>query len=319
MWLDALALGIFAVFALIGALRGAFATFMGIAALVAGYGAAIALAPVIGPPIASELDVSELIAVPLSGTALFIAAYAAVGAIGKLARRMTRRNDGVRSARDRFLGGVFGAARGALVVLLVSWLALWMDALRATGTAPSIPEIGSSHAASVTGDLVESGLEAALADAGAGGRVVARMAARPGVAIVEFQNVLEDPEVMRLRSDPMFWTYVEHDNVEGALNRLAFQRMLQDAELRQRLADLGLVSEDAAADPRAFRREMGSVLEEVGPRIRGLKDDPAMQDLVEDPQVIAMVQSGDSLGLLTHPGVRRLVDKVADKPASSGD
>jgi uncharacterized membrane protein required for colicin V production len=313
MWLDVIALVILAAFAALGAMRGALATVMGLLSLAVAYGAGLTLGPMLGPKLAEELAAPLPVGVALAGTGAFLAAFCAMGIAATVVRRLSRRHDGQRSARDRFLGGIFGAVRGALIVFLLSWLALWVDALRATGTVESLPELGDSAAAAVTGEIVESGLEAALGDTGPAGRVVARMAARPGVALSEFQSVLDDPNIARLRGDELFWSYVESGNVDAALNRVSFQRIERDDALRRRMADLGLVGEDAAVDTRAFRNAMADVLREVGPRIRGLKNDPELQQLMEDPEVVAMLQSGDTLGLLGHPGFRGLVRRVSSQ------
>lgn len=311
MWLDLLALLILAAFAAAGALRGALATIMGLVSLVLGYTAAILLAPSLGPALAESLDWPEILAIPAAGTGVFFATYFCVGLVTALIRKFGRRRDGLRSVRDRFLGGVFGAVRGGLIVLLVSWLALWVDALRVTGAFDGLPEIGASTAAAVTGDVVESGIEAALGEeGGSAGRMVARMAGRPGAAIVEFQSVLEHPSVMGLRGDDVFWTYVDAGSIDAALNRSSFNRIAHDPDLRQRFADLGLVEPSQAADPGAFRDATADVFRQVAPRIRGLTNDPAVQALVEDPEVVAMLQSGDTMGLLRHPGFRDLVDRV---------
>jgi uncharacterized membrane protein required for colicin V production len=290
MWLDAIVLAVLAAFAVGGALRGALTTALGIVSLAASYAAALVLAPILGPPLATGAGISEMLAIPLAGTGTFFVTFVVMGVVSKLVRRLARRRDGVRSPRDRFLGGALGAVRGGLVVLLLCWLALWADALRATGTVESVPAIDDSMAAAITAEVVESGLEAALSEHGRSGRMAARMAARPAVALVEVQSVLEDSRVAALRADPLFWSHV--------------------------LADLGMVDEDAALDPRAFRRQTAEVLAEVGPRIRGLRNDPQLRALVEDPQVVAMLQEGDTLRLLGHPGFRDLVERVTSSKPS---
>jgi uncharacterized membrane protein required for colicin V production len=316
MWLDAIALVILTIFAVLGALRGALATAMGLLSLAVAYGSGLTLAPALGPSLAERLDWPAPLGVAVAGSGAFLAAYVAMGIVSAVVRRLSRRRDGQRSARDRFLGGAVGALRGALIVLLLSWLALWVDALRATGTVESLPEVGDSKAAALTGEIIESGLEAALEDAGPAGRMVARMAARPGVALAELQGVLDNPNIERLRSDELFWRHVESGAVDAALNRLSFQRVQGDDALRRRLADLGLIGEDAAVDTRAFRNAMADVLGEVGPRIQGLKNDPEVQKLMNDPEVVAMLQSGDTLGLLGHAGFRGLVDRVTSQSTS---
>ena len=312
MWLDLLALAILAVFAIIGAARGSLRAGMGLLALVVGYTAAILLAPALGPGVSGWLGVSEWLALPLGGTLGFAAGYGAVAVLGALLRRFAARHRDERTPRDIFLGALFGAVRGSLVVLLVSWLVLWIDALRATGADVPIPEISGSAVAALTGEVVEAGIGAALGDEPAG-RVAARIASRPGAAMADLVEVLDNPNLEGLKGDTLFWTYVEHGNVDAALNRMSFRRIAQDPALRGQLAGLALVGPEAADDPRAFRDDVAAVLEEVGPRIRGLSSDPELQALMDDPQVVAMVQSGDTMGLLRHPGFRSLVDRVTSQ------
>ena len=173
-----------------------------------------------------------------------------------------------------------------------------------------------SMAGRVSANVVETGLSAALSDAGPAGRVVARMAAQPARSLEDWQLVVDHPAVTGLREDPLFWTYVEHDNVEQALDRPVALRMLSDESLRARLAGLGLVSDSAAQDPSAFRSELAAVLNEVGPRVRHLREDPELQELMKDPEIVAAVQTGDTMMLLGHPRFRALVERAASRPVA---
>jgi hypothetical protein len=314
MWLDLVALAILAIFGVIGAARGALRTGMGLLALVSGYTAAVLLAQPLGAPIGAALGVSEWLAVPLGGSAGFVIGYAGTALVGACLRRWSDAPDGDRSPRDRFLGACFGAVRGGLVVLLVSWLALWLDALRETGGSAPVPPVAESAAARVTGEVVERGIGAALGDQ-PGGRMAARLAARPAATIADMEDVLESESIQGLRSDAEFWAEVERGDVDAALARTSFRLLASDPDVRARLADLGMVREEAAADAQAFRADVADVLHQVAPRLRGLKEDPEVQALVEDPEVVAMLESGDTFGLLGHPGFQKLVDRVASGPA----
>lgn len=313
MWLDLVALVILAIFAAIGMARGALKAGTGLFALMIGYGCAILAASAVAPLVAETLDVSELVALPLGGTLAFAVGYISVALIGWILQRMTAHPDEERSPRDRFVGAVFGAVRGGLIVLMVSWLALWLDALRETGGDVPMPSVAGSAVAALTGEVVEAGVGAAFGDEPAG-RVLARFAARPGAAITGLEGVLENQNVTGLRADEMFWTYVEHGNVSAALNRSSFQQVADDAVLRDQLAELGLVDEEAAEDAGVFRDDVEEVLREVGPRIKGLRNDPQLQALVDDPEVVALLQSGDTFGLLRHQGFRDLVSRVTSQP-----
>lgn len=317
MGLDAAALLVLGIFIGVGALRGGLVTGLGLLTLAVAYAAAFALAPRLGPGLAPQLGVPEIAGVAAAGSAAFALAYLGMAGVSAGVRRLRRPFRGsIPSARDRFLGGVLGAVRGGLVVLLLCWLAIWVDALRVAGVAPGLPGLGRSAAAGLTASAVEAGLGAALADAGSAGRVVAKLAARPGASLERLQGVVDHPAVAALERDRMFWTYVEHGAVDAALNRGSFQAVARDEALRVVLADLGLVGGDEAADPAAFRDAMAEVLREAGPRLRGLREDPELQALLEDPQLVALVQQGDTLGLLGHTGFRQLVARVASDPAT---
>ena len=312
MWLDVVALILLGVFIGMGCLRGALASFLGLAALVAGYAAAVAAAPSLGPKLPLWPELPAVVHVALAGCGVFLLVYLSIAIAGKLAVRAQReRTGGTHSLRDRFLGGVFGAVRGAFVVLLVSWLALWLDALRATGAAPGVPQVAGSTAAQATSAVVEASVGAALAGGGPEGPFVARLAARPALAVGELQQVLENPRLETLREDGLFWTYVEAGSLDAAMGRVSFRNLALDADLRRELAALGLVKPEAAEDEEAFTAAAAEVLREVGPRLHALREDPALQQLVEDPEAAAMLSSGDYLGLLSHPGFRQLVSRVA--------
>ncbi|MBW1684413.1 MAG: CvpA family protein [Deltaproteobacteria bacterium] len=313
MWLDIVALLLLGLFAGMGAMRGALASGLAVLTLAAAYGAAIWAAPTFGPEVAGLLGVPEWLGMPIAGTAAFLLTFVVMGIVSTMLRRLERRKRlSSRSPRDRFVGGAFGAVRGALVVLLLSYLALWVDALRITGTVEAIPELGPSAAASLTENVVEAGVQAAMSDSGTAGRVVSRMAARPGAAMRDFQEVMEHPAIDELRSDPLFWSYVEHGNVDAALNRSSFLRLSHDGSVRRRLGDLGLIEADAVDDPRLFRAAAAEVFREVGPRIRDLHEDPALRELLEDPEVAAMLQSGNHFALLSHPGFREVVARTLE-------
>jgi hypothetical protein len=77
---------------------------------------------------------------------------------------------------------------------------------------------------------------------------------------------------------------------------------------------VGVVSEAAVDDEQAFQQRFGEVLAEVGPRVKGLANDPEIARLAQDPEVMSMLESGDTLGLFRHEGIQRLASKVSTQP-----
>jgi uncharacterized membrane protein required for colicin V production len=302
MWFDGLALLLLGLFTGMGVYRGGLATALGLISLGVAYAAGLVTAARLGPVLARQLDMPEFLGLPLVGMVAFTLAYFVMGVVGSVLRRRSerRRAGRPRSARDRFAGGVFGLARGGLVVVLLAWLAIWVDALRATGAMEGLPSVAGSATAAVTETLVETGVSAALSDAGVAGQFMANMAARPGNTVADLQELVEDPRIEALREDRIFWTYVENGAVDSALNQPSFLRLAGDEDFRQRLAALGLVGSEAAGDRMAFRDSVAETIHEVGPRVQRLRNDPGMQALMQDPEVVAMVQSGDTMALVTQ-------------------
>ncbi|MEM7413609.1 MAG: CvpA family protein [Myxococcota bacterium] len=313
MWLNGLVAVVMGIFVALGAWRGALATGLGLATLVVAYLAAFTLAPGLAPLLGERLDVPALWAMPVAGTIVFFGTYVVLGIASAILKKFLGGKNAARSVRDRFVGGSFGAVRGALVSVLLVILASWVDSLRLAGIEPPLPEVGDSVVAEMTAEVVESGLTQALGD-DPSARVAARFTARPAMALEELQSVVESPAIASIQNDTMFWTYIEHGNVDTALNRGSFQKLSGDEALRQRFANLGFVPAEAAGNRQVFHDAVADVMHQVSPRLRGLKNDPEVQALLQDPQVVAMVQNGDTVGLLSHPGLRALVTRVTSAP-----
>jgi uncharacterized membrane protein required for colicin V production len=315
MWLDVLVLAILCWFSWVGVRRGGLAAGLGILTLVVAYGAAIATAPILASPVAGGLGLPDLLGIPVAGSIAFAVAFVAMAILSKfLCRRAEGAGDEGRSLRDRFLGGAFGAIRGAFVVVLLCYLALWVEALRLSGAADGIPKLGNSAAAAVTSSMVEAGIESALAGSGRTGHIVAKLAANPGAAVVDLQSVVSNPRLVAVQQDRHFWANVEAGAIGAALNTPSFARLSEDEELRRQMASVGLIDQESAEAADLFRAAVGDVLREVGPRVRKLRTDPELKGLLDDPEVIAMVENGDTLGLMNHPRFRRLVSRVASDP-----
>ena len=107
-----------------------------------------------------------------------------------------------------------------------------------------------------------------------------------------------------------FWAEVESGSAQRAVGRASFRDIANDATLRQQLASLGLIDESAAATPESFREALVPVLEEVGTRVAALRADPEFQALLRDPEILGMLERGNTLGVLAHPRFQSLLRRV---------
>ena len=314
MWLDLIGLGILGLFMLLGLLRGTLASFLRIISLVLAYGAAIVLAPVFGPAVADAMSLPDLLGLPIAGSIAFVVTYLVCGVLTQLVQSWERRQrrGEERSPADRIGGALFGGLQGAFLMLLIGWLGLWIEAGQSTGALESLPDTSNSALGQMTQSLVETGGSLLVDDADAGARIALKMVARPKETLQGMQQIIENPRVRSLQEDRLFWAYVESGAIDAALNRASFLGIAYDDTLRDELAEVGLIQQYAATDPRLFRNEARDALEEISPRIRGLKNDPVVRELLNDPEVVAALQRGDHLALLQNPRFREVVAHVME-------
>jgi hypothetical protein len=203
-----------------------------------------------------------------------------------------RREESETSGSDRALGAALGACRGALVVVLLGWLALMAEALRSEGALTALP----SSAVLGTGDP--------------GARAAVALVARPTATLSAFRSLLAHPRMVALQRDTEFWKRFETGDIEAALARPSAPTVIADAGLRRQLAALGLVDRAAATHPIAFERALADALSEASGRIARLRSDPAVRALLEDPEVVERVERGDAFGLLTDPRFQKALERA---------
>jgi uncharacterized membrane protein required for colicin V production len=316
MALDLVFVAILLVLVALGAWRGAIASVVGLIGLVSGYAGAIWAATRLADPIGEVMRVPGMIAPAVAGTLGFAVAWLFASALGDVAVAWDRERveEAGRGLIDRGVGGAIGLARGALVVVLLAVLTSWLDAARDLGVVDGLaamPDAQSSSAVAASGEVVESVVASALADAGPAGQVAARITARPAETLASVQSLLEDERLSRLFEDRLFWTLITNGSVDAAMNREGMRRVVDDPAMRGRFMDLGLVGAAERDDPDRFRSTMTGVLAEIAPKIHRLQNDPEIDDLARDPEIVALVQSGDMLALASHPSVRHLIERIS--------
>ena len=305
MWLDALLLLAFGGYAAVGAWRGPAESALRLGAWVVGYGAAFEAGAWLGAPLAAALGIAPFLGAPLVGTVAFLA----VQVLTALAVARVRRDAEAPGLPGRALGAALGATRGAVVAVLLGWLALVADGLRAEGLS-ALPAVGDSALGRASGRVVERGAELVLGAGRPESRAVAALVGRPAETVAAWRSVLEHPRFRDVQSDDAFWRDVEDGDLEAAQNRPSYRALVADAGLRQELGRLGLVTPAAAAHPIAFERELGAALGEAAARVSALRDDPEVQRLLADPEVRRLFERRDALGLLAHPGFERLLRRA---------
>ena len=257
MWLDLIALVIVLGSALAGAFRGTLISALRLFSIVLAYAAAIYSAPRFGPAIAERYEIADLLGMAAAGSLAFFATAFAMGILGAILKRLEQRRlgDAKRDPADRLGGAFFSALRGSLIVLLLGWLGLWVDAAHEVAPQFPLPKLGDSVTSRFAQVVLEVGVETLVSDDHSTSRMVKQVAVRPVESVQGFQSIFENSKIRALRDDAVFWSDIQDGNVNAAMSRESFHHLALDAQLRLDLANTGLISQEAAQDPLVFKKE----------------------------------------------------------------
>jgi len=322
MWLDLVVLAILAAAAAVGALRGTVISAVRLAGAAGAYAGAWLgtplAAPLLAPWLEARLGLSGALVWAAAGLGLFAGLLLAMEGVTAAARALERRARGgaARGRADRLGGAAVSVAAGLVFAVLVGWLAVAVDALRTQTGDVRLPSTERSVVAPRVRAVVRSAAGWALADQGPAGAAAARAVADPADALARVERLVANPHLQGLRDDPVFWEHVEAGRPGRAADRTRFLALAYDGATRRELAALGVVDAEAAASSRAFREAATRAMASLGPRLRALRRDPAMQRLARDPAVRDLVAANDTLGLLRHPDVRRVLARALSSPAA---
>jgi len=307
---DAIAVSLALVFIALGAFRGTLAGFLRMATLACAYLAGYLAASKLATLAALLSGSSKLLAAFVLGSAAFGVVYLMGAIVSHVLIRMERerRSEAPRSIYDRLGGAFFGVVQASLALLMLAVLGGVLDAAYRMGLPQGMDQSGSFLVGS-TRTIVASGLGAALGD-GPGAKLTARLVADPSRALQSAKELLAGPRFSALQADGEFWELVTDGHIDTALSRTSFFQLMHDDTTRATLADLGVVPEAARTDPQAFKASLRASLVAAAPRIRAIRDDPAIAELAADPEVQTALESGDGMSLLAQPQMRSLIDRV---------
>jgi hypothetical protein len=307
MWVDALVLAGIAFLAWSGARRGAAVAGVQLVGLPLAYAGAVAAAFAFGPALAREVGWSEAVASLAAGTAGLALVQLFVSALTRALREPSEDLPGSSQA----LGAVFGALRGALFALPLLWLAGLAEGARVAGVRPELPDLSGAQLPALGSGVLGAGAEAVLDERAPAGRMAVHFVSRPAETLEALQHVVSDPRVVSLQRDAAFWRDVERGAVRAALAKPSARALVDDRTFRARLGEVGVVSPEAVKNARSFESELSLALAELGPRLEAVRNDPALDELLADPEVRASLQSGNSLALLRDPRFRALVSRAS--------
>ena len=317
MELDLLCLLVLAGFTAVGAIRGTLRSGVRVGCWVFGYIGALVFSPNVAPYLTRYTGLAAPFSFVAAGAGILILVWV----LGALVIRGVEQRFGTETHRegmDGVGGALFGLVQGGLMVLLLGWLTLWMQAAERVGASLPFSPPSASFIAHVSGEVMGKGAELAFGADDPGARVATQLAANPAAMVERVKTLAENPRIVALQRDPVFWRHVQRDALDTALNRASFLGIAYDDTLRQELAEVGLVDRSAALDPRLFRNDVEETLAEIAPKVRSLAGSQELRAVSEDYAVQAALEAGDTVALLRNPRVQELIGRILASDARNG-
>ena len=310
MLLDLIALIVLGLFVLWGFIRGSLAAGLSFLTLIVSYFSAIWGGPFLAPLAGQYLPAYPFLAVPLGCATAFVISFLVLGFVTFLLCRAERiyRRDNPRSAIDRLGGAMFGTFRALLFIFLLGILGHYLHQAQRAGIAESLPKVEGSIVAKIAGFVVEKALARYLDESDPGTKLIARLAFYPGTTMEGINDVAASPQFKGLITDKVFWQYLEDNKIEDAMERESMLSLSQDSEVRNQLADLGVV--DGNLSPKEFRDEIHNTLEKINPALQNLRQDHHVQELLSQDEIVRMARTGDIKGLLSNQDFQEAVQAI---------
>ena len=287
--MDALVLALIGLLAWSGARRGAAIAGVQLVGLPLAYAGAVGGAFAFGPALARELGWAEAAGTLTAGTAGLVLVQLFVSALVR-----TLRDRAEPDGPSQAVGAVFGALRGALFALPLLWLASLAEGARSAGVRPELPDLSGAQLPALGTDVLGAGADALLDARAPGGRVAAHFVRRPAETLEAFQQVVSDPRVIS------FSATATSGRTSSAARCARRSRGPRRASWCRTAPSAGGSASSASSRPRPSRARAASSPSsrspsaELGPRLESIRSDPALAELLADPEVRASLQSGNT-------------------------
>ncbi|WP_166990971.1 CvpA family protein [Pseudomaricurvus alkylphenolicus] len=277
-----------------------------ILALIAGYAGSLRFTESVAQTLEAQIQ-SPAIRYLTVAVGLFVAASLAVKLLVYLMAKPLPEGF-VKVPIVRWGGASVGAVAGFVIALLVLWFYGILTAalqqmpstgiyaqLRENNPPPDSDSIGQKLVDRASHMVVHQIVQLSD-DTSPSGTAMAQLMTQPAETLQTFQRLSQSSPLKALLSKPANQQVLLGGDKNAITNLPDFQALREQEDMRS-LFPPGQVSDQQLADVMITYLQRGLAL----------RQDPELQALLQDPEVQQQLQSGNPIGLLTHPKTSRLM------------
>jgi uncharacterized membrane protein required for colicin V production len=211
---------------------------------------------------------------------------------------------------DKLLGGILGAVIGFILIVVLVWVYNMVQFSVFSGKLPDINSTVSGRSAEAAIRAGTNLMAKKMTRDPEMSQTIARTMTNPARTAVDMQKLLNHPKVEALADDQEFLGAVLKGDEAIILKTPAFNEMLDDPEVMRIATDLGLMS--PGEKPEAIKKEAAARLAKVGRNFDKIKNDPEVQEILQDKEIQEKIDKEDVQGLLTDPKFHRLLKRALE-------
>ena len=293
-------------FAWRGFRNGLYKSLARVVSLLAGYGCAILFTGKLTPLIESEFGLAGIAGFITASLILFAGASFAVSLIFWLVGKLLL-DPGPPSTASAAGGGAIGSLVGVLLALIVVWTWGFVRGMQPVADSVAHTPPGKIEALA---NRAASGVVASAMDLGSAqpevSNLSAALVASPGEIAQRGKRLLENKDLIDLINKPENQRLLDSGDISRVQSLPEFQRLVRDPDLQALASAAGMDQESGAA----MEAKLAQQLTETWNRVQRVKNNRRVQEIINNPEFLQRVRSGNPLELINNAELLELADII---------
>jgi uncharacterized membrane protein required for colicin V production len=314
MIIDVAAVVLVLLYTLLGYRYGLTGALLNLAAIVAGYVSALLWARPVAAELSQRTGMVPLVALPVASIGLFLLVTRGFYLLHLFVRRLMEPDKKGPSAFltiDRMGGAGFGFLKGVALAAFLLW---GLPVLAGRGEVARAIRLAESHLVSATQAVISAGSRLGFSyvvDDSNAQLVLAQLVANPRESARHAGDLMSNPKLRALSSDPAILRAVAERGAAGALATDQFEPLVADPGFQRSLKGIGFAPRDGRY---VTREELGRCLDQVqrrmeraGTALEKSKTATELKAFLGDAAIQSRLKDGDVMTVLKDPRLASMI------------
>lgn len=291
--------------------KGLLASISRMLSLIAGYTAAIFFSKELSATIESLGLLQGIAALIAASLALFTGAAFAVSLVFWLINRLTATR-AENSPISSLGGSVLGLLTGVVVAVIAVWSFTTVRDIQSEAKATQAAARNTSFVETIASRVTSMAVQTALSLTEAKPEITrlgATLAASPARVAQHTQSLADSKVLNNLLADPVNQQVLDSGNVEAVKALPAFQQLVNDPDMLA-LTKLAGMQNNSANNKNTVETTLANQLTANWLKMQSIKNNPRVQEILEDGEFQRKIQSGNPIDLLSNAKLLELADMI---------